>query len=145
MNKHSFKIRTVLVGLLATFVTVSISVPAMANNKTKVVAVQQTTTQAPAVTYLGSENNTSLFSIAFNNDSTVKFDVIIRDADGDAIYNETYEASAFAKTFKLVNNGINAGPAGLTFTIQVKPSGEQYSFEVSSETEAVKQVEIVKL
>ena len=143
MKKISFKIRTILVGLLATVVTIGIAVPAVANKKSQA-AISQTNSQA-TVTYLGSENNASLFSVALNNSAPVKFTVIIRDAAGDIIYNQTFESSQFAKTFKLVNEGAYADPAGLSFHIQVKSSGEQHNFEVSTETEEVKEVEIVKL
>ena len=143
MKKNSFKIRTILVGLLATFATVSISVPAMANRKSQPASPVHTI--QPTVKFLGSENNSSLFSVAFNNDAPVKFDVIIQDADGEVIFNQTFESSKFAKTFKLVNENTDANPEGLSFHIQVKPTGEQHSFEVSNETELVTEVEIVKL
>jgi hypothetical protein len=142
MKKNSFKIRTVLVGLLATLATVSFSVPAMAN-KTKSVSLAPIT--QPAIKFLGTENNNSFFSVSIANDTPVKFALSIQDADGETIYSGTYEASKFSKVFKLVNEGAVGNQAGLTFYIQELPNGVTHKFEVITETEFVKEVEITKI
>jgi hypothetical protein len=134
MNKHSFKIRTILVGLLATFATVSISVPAMAHKtkiETSLASIQ------PTVTFLGTENNNSLFSVAIDNEEPVKFELSITDAEGEIIYQQAYEGSKFTKVFKLVNEGFSENPVGLSFHIQEKLSGVQHNFEVSSTTHII--------
>ena len=143
MNKHSYKIRTILVGLLATVVTIGISVPATANNKTKIENAVKSI--QPTVTFLGTENNQSLFSVALDNEEPVKFELSIKDAAGETIYKQAYEASKFVKVFKMVNEGTTENPVGLSFHIQFKPSGVQNNFEVSSTTEVVNEVAITKL
>jgi hypothetical protein len=143
MNKHFFKIRTILVGLLATFVTVSISVPAMANKKNKIETALATI--QPAVTFLGTENNNSLFSVAIDSEEPVKFELSITDAEGEIIYKQAFEASKFVKVFKLVNEGSSENSAGLSFHIQEKLSGVQHNFDVSSTTQIVNEVAITKL
>lgn len=143
MNKHSFKIRTVLIGLLATFATISISVPAMAGKKTKIETAVASI--QPTVTFLGTENNNTLFSVAIDSEEPVKFELSITDAEGDVIYKQAYEASKFAKVFKLVNEGLSENPVGLSFHIQEKLSGVQHNFDVSSTTQIVNEVAITKL
>lgn len=143
MKKHSFKIRTILVGLLTTLVTVTFTVPAFANRKTqsaKLAAITQ-----PAVKFLGTEDNSSLFSVALANETPVKFALTIKDAEGEVIFSETYEASKFSKVFKLVNAGDTNNSLGVSFQIQELPNGAAHTFDVSTETEYVKEVEITKL
>ncbi|CAN5799399.1 hypothetical protein BH10BAC3_BH10BAC3_17940 [soil metagenome] len=142
MNKYSFKIRTILVGLLTTFATVSISVPAMANKKKIESALA---TIQPRVTFLGTENNSILFSVAIDSEEPVKFELSITDAEGEVIYKKAYEALKFVKVFKLVNEALSENPIGLSFYIKEKVSGVQHNFDASSTTEIVNEVAITKL
>jgi len=143
MKKHFFKIRSIAVGLLATFVTLTISVPALANRKIQADSIAQAI--QPSVTFLRSEDNSPLFTISLENETPVKFELIIKDATGEEIFKEIYETAKFLKVFKLVDENVTGDPLGLSFQVQVLPNGVKHNFEVSGTTEYVKEVEITKL
>ncbi|MES2647724.1 MAG: hypothetical protein V4717_12655 [Bacteroidota bacterium] len=143
MKKRSYKIRTILVGLVATIVSIGITVPAFANQKNKNAA--SLSTIQPAVTFLGSENNNALFSVALVNEAPVKFELLIEDASGEVIFKQDYEASKFSKVFKLVNEDLGGSPSGLSFKILVKPTGVIHNFEVNSTFQTINEVAITKL
>jgi hypothetical protein len=143
MKKKSYKIRTILVGLLATLISIVCSVPALANQKNNAAASLQTI--QPTVKFVGSENGNALFSVVFENEVPVKFEIAIEDAQGEIIFKQTYEASKFSKVFKLVNEVPGNNPSGLSFKIQVLPTGVIHNFEISSTIKTFNEVAITKL
>lgn len=143
MKKHSFKIRSIAVGLLASLLTLTISVPALANRKVQADSASQAI--QPSVTFLRSEDNSSLFTVSLENETPVKFELVIKDAVGEEIFKETYETSKFSKVFKVVNESVISDPLGLSFQIRVLPNGVKHNFEVSTTIEHVKEIEITKL
>ena len=143
MKKKSYKIRTILVGLLATLSSIVFSVPAIANQKGNGAASEQTI--QPTVTFIGSEHGDALFSVAFENEAQVKFEIAIEDAQGEIIFSQTYEASKFSKLFKLVNEVPGGNPSGLSFKIHVLPTGVIHNFEISSTIKTFNEVAITKL
>ena len=143
MKKTSFKIRTILVGLLATIVTVSFTTPVFAANKTKARALPAVS--QPVVKFLSGDYSQSLFSVTLENEKPVKFEVTIQDETGVQLFKDTYDAASFSKVFQLVNEGGENNIPAFTFQVKELQTGVTHNFVVSSKTAYVKEVEITKI
>jgi hypothetical protein len=112
-------------------------------NKNKTQNVKQLL--QPTVKFLGTENNSALFSIEASNEAPVKFLLNITDAEGNRVFSQNYETSNFSKVFKLVADSNSSNPLGLSFEIVVLSTGERHSFEVNTTTEIVNEVQVTKI
>jgi hypothetical protein len=136
MKQQYFSIKSLFISGLFVFASLSV----LANNKHKasIPAFQI----YPTVQYVGSENSGNLFSVQFDSDSLVKFDVIIKDGQGNVLYWKNFEASKFSKVFKLVNESTDT-VEDLAFTIRVT-DGAEYKFTATSTTNIERNVLISK-
>lgn len=141
MKKQSFKFRTILTGLALASVMAVATVPASAKDK-KQDSVSASIT--PVVEYIGSDDNSSLFTVAFGNATPVKFELTVNDAQGTQIFSQEFEAAKFSKYFKLVNEG-TGDSQDLSFTIHIFPNGATHTFNVSNSTKLEKNVTVTKL
>jgi hypothetical protein len=142
MKTKILNLKSLAMVLAATFTFAGISNTAMAN-KTKSQNVKQLL--QPTVKYLGTENNTALFSVEAMNEVPVKFVLNITDAEGNRVFSQQYDTTNFSKLFKLVADSNSSNPLGLSFEIVVLSTGEKHSFEVNTTTETVNEVQVTKI
>jgi hypothetical protein len=139
--KHTFfKIRSLVTGLAlsATLVLVSLSSSANSNKK----QLDPSLNIQPTVEWAGSDATSSLFAISFETGVPVKFEVSMRDADGNVFYSREFESGKFSRYFKLVSETEEI--SGFTITIRLLPNGETHSFNVSNSVETVSAIAITK-
>ena len=99
-------------------------------------------TSAPAVQLISSGEQGTMLSVQFNNDSLVNFTVIIKDEAGNLLYRKGFETENFSKTFQLVNESLDY-VGKLTLTVAVE-GGSNYSYDVNTNYEVTRKIEIIK-
>jgi hypothetical protein len=142
MKTKIMTLKSLVIALAAITASAGISNTALAN-KTKSQNVRQLL--QPSVKFLGTENNTALFSVEASNETPVKFTLNITDAEGNRVFSQNYDTSNFSKVFKLVADSNSSNPLGLSFEIVVLSTGERHSFEVNTTTEIVNEVQVTRI
>ena len=140
MKQYFFKIRTVIFSLVITGAMATVAVlPVLANKE----VTQPALNNQPAVEFVGTDVSSSTFHVTFNAEKQVKFELNVRDEDGDVLFRNTYETEKFSKYIKLMNDGGETG-SKLYFTIRVLPNGKVHTFDVSSNVKLVNDVIVTK-
>ena len=116
------------------------SAPAFANKKQD--AVNATVANEPVVAFVGNDANSSTFHVSFKNGGRVKFELLVRDVNGDVLYRNNLETENSSTYFKLLNQ--DYGTDRHELSIRVLPEGKVHTFEVSSNVKTVKNVIVVK-
>ena len=80
------------------------------------------------VQYAGANEGAYLFRVEFNNPSAQRFTLIIKNEQGDVVYNEKFSDVNFDKTFHLPYDGSDIQP---TFIIRTSNGDIKRSFYVS--------------
>ena len=117
----------------------TVAVPVLANKE----VTQPALNNQPAVEFVGTDISSSTFHVTFNAEKQVKFELNVRDEDGDVLFRNTYETEKFSKYIKLMNDGGETG-SKLYFTIRVLPNGKVHTFDVSSNVKLVNDVIVTK-
>ncbi|MFT3704035.1 MAG: hypothetical protein QM802_16835 [Agriterribacter sp.] len=115
-----------------------ITLPAVAGTIKKVDPVEETA----AVKYIGSEAQTMLFNVKYNNATASKFIVTIKDQDGITLFQSSFTDVVFDKKFSLPK-GTDASK--IVFTISDKKNNYSESFEISTQTRVVEDVVVKKV
>lgn len=140
MKKHIIEFRKLFIGFAFTGILFLAAAPAIA---AKPKASKPETAMEPRITYVGSNDNSTLVSVAFESAAPVKFEIILSDENG-TLYRQIFETATFSKYFKLVNEG-NAYNGNINLTIRNLANGESHNYAMSSDAELVNLVEITKL
>jgi hypothetical protein len=94
------------------------------------------------VQYLGSYDNSVWFNIKYANPTAEKFSLIIKNADGDVLYQGQFTDVNFAKKIKLIVDEEDVSP---TFIIRAGNKQIAQSFQVNTATRLIEQVVVTKL
>jgi parvulin-like peptidyl-prolyl isomerase len=116
------------------------SAPAFANKKQD--AVNAPAANVPEVAFVGNDANSSTFYVSFKNGGKVKFELMVRDVNGDVLYRNDLETENSSTYFKLLNQ--DYGNDKHEISIRVLPDGKVHTFEVNSNVKTVKNVIVVK-
>jgi len=137
MKKNSFKIivRKISVTLLASTIlflsTTSAQIPVAA-------AIHENTA---FVKYVGADDESYVFNVAYNNENGDRFVLTIINANGDTIFAGTYNDKKFDKRFKLLKEGNDK----LNFVIKNLKDNSRQSFEIKSTTQTIEDVVVRKV
>jgi hypothetical protein len=96
------------------------------------------TKQEAKVSYLGPQDQMSLFSVSFKNPTDQKHLVTVEDKDGDVLYKEIYSGKSFEKVFKLPKDFDNA----LNIVIRNLNDSSVQAFEIATITNVQEDVVI---
>jgi len=138
MKQYFFKIRRVIYSLAITGVMVAVTAPVFANDKKENSPVA--TTQS-ALEFVGSDVNSSIFHVTFDAERKTKFELSVRDADGNVLFKNNYESDKFSKYIKLITDG--EPTSEMFFTIAL-PGGKVHTFDVNSNVKLVSEVVVKK-
>lgn len=116
----------------------AITIPATALTTPTVDPVEETA----AVKYIGSEAQTMLFNVKYNNVNASKFIVTIKDQDGITLFQSAFTDVVFDKKFSLPKG---SDASKILFTISDKKNNYSESFEISTETRVVEDVLVKKV
>lgn len=94
------------------------------------------------VKYLGTEDGDVWFSVNYANPAGEKFTLIVKNEEGDVLYEGSFNNQQFSKKIKLVLDEQDAFP-----TFVIKTASQQYAqtFQVSADTRMVEHVVVTKL
>ncbi len=138
MKKNSFKIFVrKIAGAL--FISAFISATVAAAQIPVNTAFHETVV---SVKYLGADNDSYVFNVAYNNESGEKFLLRITDADGNTLFAGTYTDKKFDKRFKLLKEGSDGK---LKFVIKNLKDNSVQTFEVTTTSQVVEDVVIRKI
>jgi hypothetical protein len=138
MNKNSFKIfvrRIAGAVLFSALVSAAAGAAEMAVNK----AFHET---VATVKYVGGDNESYVFNVAYNNESGQKFLLRITDADDNTLFAGTYTDKKFDKRFKLLKE---ESDGKLKFVIKNLKDNSVQTFEVTTTSQVVEDVVIKKV
>jgi hypothetical protein len=138
MKKHSFKIyikRIAGIALIATFISVNANAAEIAADT----ALYET---AATVKYIGTENNSYVFSVVYNNDKGEKFSLRIADDGGNILFTQVYTDKKFDKRFRLLKDDIDGK---LNFIIKNLKDNSVQKFQVTTTSQIVEDVVVQKM
>ncbi|RXK81317.1 hypothetical protein [Filimonas effusa] len=147
MNIHSVKAaiaKLSVAGLVVLAILIATPAISKAENGTKdkkSKAVPVAKSQV-SVKYAGMQDNNVVFRVQFHNPTGQKFNLIIRNHNGDEIYRGRYSDVHFSKTIYLVNDDEEMAP---TFTISTLDQDIDNSFTINTNVEDAKEAVVTKL
>ena len=133
MKKQSFKIflkkiaGTTLVAMLISVNTNAAKIPADTT-------LSETTA---TVKYVGTDENSYVFNVIYNNDNGEKFLLRIADREGNVLFTQTYTGKKFEKRFRLMKDAIQGQ---LNFTIKNLKDNSIQTFRVTTTEQVVEDV-----
>ncbi len=126
MNKQVLKFGTrviILAGLVGT-----LSFSGFAANKEK---------EASIVQYEGTTDRGIIFNVKYENATASPFILIIKNENGEVIYQQQYTDKSFDKKVLLTKE---SGDAHLTFVIKSASGSLKQSFDITTSTKTVEEV-----
>ncbi|RXK86531.1 hypothetical protein [Filimonas effusa] len=147
MNTQSVKAamtKLSVVGFAAFAMLVATPAISKANNDTKKEKekVALVSKSQVSVKYAGTNENSVVFRVQFHNPTAQKFNLIIKNHDGDVIYSGQYSDMHFSKTIHLLKEEDEMNP---TFIIRTANQDIANSFTVSTATDVQKDVVVTRL
>jgi len=133
MKKQSFKIflkkiaGTALVAMLISVNTNAAEIPADTT-------LSETTA---TVKYVGTDENSYVFNVIYNNDNGEKFLLRIADREGNVLFTQTYTGKKFERRFRLMKDAIQGQ---LNFTIKNLKDNSIQTFRVTTTEQVVEDV-----
>jgi len=94
------------------------------------------------VKYIGGREDEMVFKVVYNNIAGSHFNLRVFDAEGNPLFQHSYSDTNFDKTFKVA--GID-GSGKLTFVIRNLQDNSTQTFEVSSNTRVVEDIEVKEI
>jgi hypothetical protein len=94
------------------------------------------------VKYLGADNESYVFNVAYNNENGEKFLLRITDAAENTLFTGTYTDKKFDKRFKLLKEGSDGK---LKFIIRNLKDHSVQAFEVTTTSQVVENVVVKKV
>jgi len=109
------------------------------NDKGKVTAISE---DQLSVQYTGSNDNSVMFRVKFQNTAAQKFSLIIKNDVGDVVYQDQFNTADFNKAVHILKDGeFNKA----TFIIRVGNQQIEQRFVINRNTEVVENVVVTKL
>ena len=109
------------------------------NDKGKVTAISE---DQLSVQYTGSDDNSVMFRVKFQNTAAQKFSLIIKNDVGDVVYQDQFNTADFNKAVHILKDGeFNKA----TFIIRVGNQQIEQRFVINRNTEVVENVVVTKL
>ncbi|HTN08051.1 hypothetical protein [Agriterribacter sp.] len=93
------------------------------------------------IQYLGSQNQSLMFTVTYNNINAARFFVTIKDENGETLFQGAFTDSKFNKKFILPKTEASR----LIFIISDKKNRHSETFEVNTQTRMVEDVMVRKL
>lgn len=93
-----------------------------------------------SVQYAGTRNNNFAFSVQFENATGQKFQLIVKNDDGDVVYQEQYNDVHFAKTILLPKDLGEIHP-----TIIIRTGNQQVEHSFVANTKFTENIVVTKL
>jgi len=139
MNKQTMSLSTyfsgkLFIALLATILTTGIA----ANAQT---AASENPFGEVVVRHQGSIGNKEYFSVKVPNEKGDKFNIRVKDAEGNVIFNDIFNVKNFERSFQFQKQ---VDTSKLTFIIRSFKDNKEQVFEVNSKVFTIEQVEITK-
>jgi hypothetical protein len=94
------------------------------------------------VKYLGSDTNSYVFNVAYNNGGNEKFLLRISDAAGNTLFTGTYSDKKFDKKFKLLREGSDGR---INFSVKNLKDNSVQAFEVITTSKVSEDVVVKKI
>ena len=138
MKKHSFKIfmkRIAGIALIATLISVNTNA---AENSADTTLYETTA----IVKYIGTDNNSYVFNVAYDNEKGEKFLLRIADDGGNILFTQTYTDKKFDKRFRLLKGDIDGK---LNFIIKNLKDNSVQAFQATTTSQVVEDVVIKKV
>lgn len=138
MKKYSFKlfsIKSLNAIVVATLLSVNINASEISSHR----VFNET---VATVKYLGSDSNTYVFNVAYNNETGEKFQLRITDEAGNILFTGTYSDKKFDKRFRLVKEDVNGK---LNFVIKNLKDNSVQTFQATATSQVVEAVVVKKV
>ena len=133
MKKQSFKIflkKIAGAALVAMLISVNTNAAELPADTT----LSETTA---TVKYVGTDENSYVFNVIYNNDNGEKFLLRIADREGNVLFTQTYTGKKFEKRFRLMKDAIQGQ---LNFTIKNLKDNSIQTFRVTTTEQVVEDV-----
>ena len=93
------------------------------------------------IKYMGTTNEGIVFNLKFDNPNASKFDVKLRNDDGEVFFHQQYKEKNFDGNIVLAKE---AGAADLTFVISTGTANYSEKFKIKTTTRVVEEVIVSK-
>jgi hypothetical protein len=139
MKKHTIQLRNLFSGKLVCTLLIAVLFTGMSASAQTVTEVKPST--EAIVKHLGSMNNKEYFSLKFPNEKGEKFSVKVKDAEGNLLFHDTFQAKNFDRSFQFEKL---ADKTKLTFIVRTLKDNTEQVFQVNTKVFTVEQVEITR-
>ncbi|AXY76902.1 hypothetical protein D3H65_24225 [Paraflavitalea soli] len=109
--------------------------------QTRLVAVREPVVSTASVKHIGNPEGSVVFQVQYDNQAGEKFFLIIRDNDGNVIYQDTYSDKKFDKKFQLPQGETDK----LQFIIKGPRNNTIQTFEVKTHSRMIEEVVVRKV
>ena len=120
--------------VLASFFTVALSIPALANDEKKTIPVE--------LKFIGNIENRPVFQLTFTNAEEADYTIIVRDEFNTVLYRDYVKAGNTSKKFLLNTDEIGNGI--VYFEISGKKSSKTVVYEVNKQSRVIEDVVVNK-
>ena len=141
MNQHFFSIKNVVKQLFIAGLIAFVSLPVFANKYKQ--RVEAANNARPTVQVSKADESTTILNVQFDTNTTLKYDIIIRDEAGNLIYRKTYQTSTAARQFKLVEEP-ESSDSNVSVAIQLA-DGKQFNYLINNTIDVVKDTRVSRL
>ena len=101
-----------------------------------------TTSVKPVIQYLGTQNDKLLFEIKLNNEKGEKFDVVVKEANGDILFVQRYNEKQYNQRFQLPQPDDSNK---ITFLIIMHQKEYSETFQLAPQTKVVNDIVVTRL
>lgn len=101
-----------------------------------------TSSVKPVIQYLGSQNDKLLFEVRLSNEKGEKFDVLVKETNGEVLFVQRYNEKNYNQKFQLPQP---EGSNKITFIVRTQQKEYTESFQLASETKVINDVVVTRL
>jgi hypothetical protein len=124
--------------VIGKFIFTSLVLASVTATHAQSISATDSTKQEASVSYLGPQEQMSLFAVNFSNPAEDKYMVSVQDKDGDVLHKELYSGKTFDKVFRLPKDADNT----LNFVIKNLKDSSVQVFEIATTTSVIEDVVI---
>jgi len=142
MKKQSvYVVKTIIRNKLVRTIMALLTLSQVAIAQARTVAVVEPAAGTVSVKHIGNPDGTVVFQVQYDNQAGNKFTLIIKDNDGNVIYQDTYSDKKFDKKFQLPQGETDK----LQFIIKGPKNNTIQTFEVKTHSRMIEEVVVRKV
>ena len=122
--------------VIGKFIFTSLILATVTASHAQSITSADSTKNEATVSYLGPQDQMSLFAVSFSNPAEDKYLLLVQDNDGEVLHKEFYSGKTFEKVYKLPKDFDNT----INFVIKNLKDSSVQTFEIATSTSVTEEV-----